>query len=218
MFTKEFVRIVVGKKIWKNNTFRLNLSEYCAASSKAFCLLVVENNYARWSDMVGSEDDGDKHNSASAPLYPNAGKSNQKNGAAKPFQGWTAEGYKRFDVIYNMVKADRAKDTRSAFEEELKRMVMEEYSKKRQAKKDDEEDGDEVVYPAHDLNDVVQGGIIVELVIQSQQTHGNPNLGNISHNDNENDSNDEEEEEEEEENDDKNLDERGDSEDDSDSN
>jgi hypothetical protein len=82
--------------------------------------------------MVGSGDHGDKHNSASAPLYTNAGKSNRKKGAAKPFQGWTAEGHKRFDVIYNMVKADRVKDTRSAFEEELKRMVMEEYSKKRQ--------------------------------------------------------------------------------------
>jgi hypothetical protein len=165
---------------------------------------VVENNYAPWSDMVGSGDHGDKHNSASAPLYTNAGKSNNKNGAAKPFQGWTAEGYQRFDVIYIMVKADRAKDTRSGFKEELKRMVM-----------DDEEDGDEVVYPAHDFDNVVQGGINVELVIQSKQTQGNPNLGNISYNDNENNSNDEEEEEEEE--DIKNLDER-DSEDDSDSN
>jgi hypothetical protein len=135
IFTKEFVRIAVGKKVWKNNAFLLNLSEYCAASSKAFCLLVVENKYAQWSDMVGSGDHGDKHNSASAPLYTNAGKSNQKNGAAKPFQGWIAEGYKRFDVIYNMVKADRAKDTRSAFEEELKRMVMEEYSKKGKPKR-----------------------------------------------------------------------------------
>jgi hypothetical protein len=55
-------------------------------------------------------------------LYTNAGKSNQKDGAAKPFQGWTVEGYQRFDNIYNMVKADQAKDTRSGFEEELKRM------------------------------------------------------------------------------------------------
>jgi hypothetical protein len=86
MFTKEFVRIVVGKKVWKNNAFCLNLSEYCAASSKAFCLLVVENNYARWSDMVGSGDHGDKRNSASAPLYTNAGKSNQKMGLQSPFR------------------------------------------------------------------------------------------------------------------------------------
>jgi hypothetical protein len=213
MLTKEFVRRVVGKKIWKNNAFRLNLSEYCAASSEAFCLLVVENNYAQWSDMMGSGDHGDRHNSACAPLYTNAGKSNRKNGAATPFQGWTAEGYQRFDVIYNMVKDDRAKDTRSGFKEELKRMVMEEYSKKRQAKKD----GDEVVYPAHDFDNVVQGGINVELVIQSKQTQGNPNLGNISYNDNENDCNNEEEEEEEEDDDDKNLDER-DREADSDSN
>jgi hypothetical protein len=97
-------------------------------------------------------------------------------------------------------------------------MVMEEYSKKRQTKKDDEEDGNEVVYLAHDFDDVVQGGINVELVIQSKQTQGSPNLGNISYHDNENNSNDREEEvEEEEEEDDENLDER-DSEDDSDSN
>jgi hypothetical protein len=108
-----------------------------------------------------------------------------------------------------MVKADRAKDTRSGFKEELKWMVMEEYSKKRQAKKDDEEDGDEVVYLAHDFDNVVLGGINVELVIQSKQTQGNPNLGNSSYNNNENNSNnDEEEEEEEEEEDDENLDER----------
>jgi hypothetical protein len=78
MFTKEFVRIVVGKKVWKNNAFRLNLSEYCVVSSKAFCLLVVENNYAQWSDMVGSGDHGDKHNSTSGPLYTNAGKSTKE--------------------------------------------------------------------------------------------------------------------------------------------
>jgi hypothetical protein len=206
---RKFVRIVVGKKVWRNNAFRLNLSEYCAASSKAFCLLVVENNYARWSDMVGSGEHGDKHNSASAPLYTNAGKSNQKMGLESPFRlGHSGEGYQRFDVIYNMVKADRAKDTRSGFKEELKRMVMEEYSKKRQAKKDDEEDGDEAVYLAHNFDDVVQGGINVELVIQSKPTQGNPNLGNISYNNNQNDSNDDEEEEEEEEEDNENLDER----------
>jgi hypothetical protein len=131
-----------------------------------------------------------------------------KNGAAKPFQGRTVEGYQRFDVIYNMVKADRAMDTRSSFEEELKRMVMEEYSKKRQAKKDDEDDGDEVVYLVHDFDNVVQGGINVELVIQSQQTQGNPNLGKSSCSNNENKSNTDEEEEEEEKEDNKNLDER----------
>jgi hypothetical protein len=43
--------------------------------------------------------------------------------------------------VDKMVKADQAKDTRSSFDKELKRMVMEEYSRKRQAKKDDEEDG-----------------------------------------------------------------------------
>jgi hypothetical protein len=109
MFFKEFVRIFLGKKVWKNNSYCSNLSEYCTASGKAFCLLVVENNYERWTDMVRSRDQGDKHSSATAPLYTNAGKSSQKNGAAKPFQGWTAEGYEQYDVLYTLVRADCAK-------------------------------------------------------------------------------------------------------------
>jgi hypothetical protein len=70
--------------------------------------------------------------------------------------------YQRFDVIYNMVKADRVKEARSSFKEELERMVMEEYSLKRQAKKDDEDGGEEVAYRLHDFDNVVQVGIDVE--------------------------------------------------------
>jgi hypothetical protein len=107
-----------GKEVWKSNALHLNLSKYCAASGKAFCLLVVENNYAQWSDMVESGDHGDKINSASLPLSTNAGKSNRKNGAARPFQGWTAEGYQKFDILYNMVRANRARETRTGFKDE----------------------------------------------------------------------------------------------------
>jgi hypothetical protein len=75
MFIKEFVRIVLGKKVWKNTSYPSNLSEYCMASSEAFCLLVVENNYEWWTDMVRSGDQGNKHISAPAPLFTNAGTS-----------------------------------------------------------------------------------------------------------------------------------------------
>jgi hypothetical protein len=184
MFTKEFVRIVVGKKVWKNSAYRLNLSEYCAASSEAFSLLVVENNYQRWTDMVNSGDLGDKHNSASAPLYTNAGKSNRKNGKAKPFQGWTAEGYQRFDVIYNCVKADRASATRISFEEELKNLMMEEHSRKKQGKQNDVDDGEEVTYPSHDFDDVLPGGTsnLPPLVQQGQPKQAQPKQAENNHN------------------------------------
>jgi hypothetical protein len=173
MFIKEFVRIVLGKKVWKNNSYCSNLSEYCLASGKAFCLLVVENNYEQWTDMVGSGDQGNKNNSAPAPVYTNAGKSNRKNGATKPFQGWTAEGYKQFDVLYTMVRADHAQASRNSFKEELKRMMMEEFSRKRQAKADDLDDGEAVVYPSHDFDNVMKGGITPpESMIHGEQpTH-----------------------------------------------
>jgi phosphopantothenoylcysteine synthetase/decarboxylase len=95
----------------------------------------MENNYMRWCGMIEADDFGDKSHSAPPPLYTNAGKSNLKKGAAKPFQGWSAEGYQRFDVLYK-----------------------EENSKKRHNTVTEEDDGEEVVYASHDFDDVVQGG------------------------------------------------------------
>jgi hypothetical protein len=54
--------------------------------------------------------------------------------------------------------------------------MMEEYSRKRKAKKDDEDEGEEAIYPSHDFDNVVQGGIDVQLVIPEKPNQGdNPN-------------------------------------------
>jgi hypothetical protein len=158
MFAKEFIRIVVGKKNWKHQCIRFKLSEFCSASGEAFCLLVLENNYMRWCGMIEADDYGDKGHTAPPPLYTNAGKSNRKNGTAKPFQGWTVEGYQRFDALYNLVKTDRAKYSRCHFEESLRNILQEENARKRQIAAEEEDDGEEVVYPSHDFDDVVRGG------------------------------------------------------------
>jgi hypothetical protein len=52
-------------------------------------------------------------------------------------------------------------------------MMMEEFSMKRQAKADDVDDGEDVVYPSHDFDDVMKGGITPpELMIPGEQpTH-----------------------------------------------
>jgi hypothetical protein len=62
------------------------------------------------------------------------------------FQGWTAEGYQRFDVLYSMVRADCARETRTGFEDELRRMVAEENSRKSQTKQNEEYNGKEIQY------------------------------------------------------------------------
>lgn len=158
MLAKEFVRIVVGKNKWKIHCFRENLSKFCSASGEAFCLLTLENNYARWCAMVESGNYGDKDHTAPPPLYTNAGKTNRPIGMAKPFQGWSVEGYERFNELHKLVKHDRARTTREEFEDKLQSILAEENSKRRKAKIDEEDDGEEVVYPAHDFTDVVSGG------------------------------------------------------------
>ena len=161
MIAKEFVRIIVGKSKWKHMCFRDNLSKYCSASGEAFCLLTLENNYARWCGMVESGDFGDKNHTAPPPLYTNAGKTNRTIGMAKPFQGWSVEGYDRFNQLHGLVKHDRGKKTREVFEDNLRAILAEENSKKRKLKIDEVDDGEEVVYPAHDFADVVSGGGVI---------------------------------------------------------
>jgi hypothetical protein len=73
-----------------------------------------------------------------------------------------------------MVRADRAQASRNSFKEKLKRMMMEEFSRKRQAKADDVDDGrEDVVYPSHDFDDVMKGGITPpeSMISGEQPTH-----------------------------------------------
>jgi hypothetical protein len=158
-FAQEFIRIVVGKKIWKSHAFRYKLSEFCAVSGEAFCLLIVENNYEQWAGMVETGDFADKKNTAPKPLYTNSGKSSRENGTAKAFQGWTLEGYQCFDELYNAVKADRVSGGRGYYEETLKSLVAQDNTKERPTRMVEDGGDGEVIYPAHDFDDVVTGGL-----------------------------------------------------------
>lgn len=158
-FAQEFIRIVVGKKTWKSHAFRSKLSEFCAVSGEAFCLLVVENNYERWTSMCESGDYADKKSKAPKPLYTNAGKSSRENGTAKAFQGWTMEGYHRFDELYNAVKMDRMTEGRDYYEETLKALVAQNNTNERPSRLAEDSGDGEVIYPAHDFDDVVTGGL-----------------------------------------------------------
>lgn len=162
MIAKEFVRIIVGKSKWKHQCFRDNLSKFCSASGEAFCLLTLENNFARWCGMVDSGNYGDKDHTAPPPLYTNAGKTNRNIGMAKPFQGWSVEGYERFNELHRLVRQDREKKKREEFEDRLRAILAEENSKRRKTKIEEDDDGEDVVYPAHDFADVVSGGTRVQ--------------------------------------------------------
>jgi hypothetical protein len=109
--------------------------------------------------MCESSDFADKKNTAPKPLYTNAGKSSRKNGTAKAFQGWTMEGYQRFDELYNGVKADCMTEERDYYKETLKALVAQNNAKERPSRLAEESGDGEAIYPAHDFDDVVTGGL-----------------------------------------------------------
>lgn len=157
IYTRNFVKRIVGDTVWSGNKFNALLSTYCTASDEAFGLLTIENNYARWTSMQGTGDLADVTGNAPTPLYTNAGKKNKSEVRAGPkkFQGWSIQGYKRFDEIHKMVKADRLTASRKDFEERMKQFFVGEQAKKmeknRQEKNTEE---DEEVPPPHDFDDV----------------------------------------------------------------
>jgi hypothetical protein len=163
LFTRCFLRKIVGEKEWSNNCYRSLLSEYCTASDEAFGLLTIENNYDRWTYMQGSGDYGDETKMAPQALYTNSGNAKHGKGAPRRFQGWSIDGYKRFDELHKMVKADRARPERTVFEEEMKDHFARRLAarqNKRKKKPENEESDEEEFYPAHDFDDVDMGGAV----------------------------------------------------------
>jgi hypothetical protein len=87
--------------------------------------------------------------------WTNSGKSAAGVGKSRKFDGWAKEGYKRFNEIHHLVKLDREKRSRRQFEEVLKEEFIEDCTKS--SKVDTSVcDDKEVVFPAHDFEDVEQ--------------------------------------------------------------
>lgn len=161
LYARQFLKRIVGENIWSHNSYRALLSTYCTVSDEAFGLLTIENNYDRWTNMQESGDMKDVAGNAPPPKYTNPGKGKNVKAGARRFQGWSIEGYKRFDELHKAVKASRQDELRVLFEEGLKDYFAEELAKKvakrKRATKHGEEEEEEVI-PAHDFDDVDMGG------------------------------------------------------------
>ena len=188
LFTRRFVKRIVGKNVWGNNCYQKLLSEYCTASDEAFGLLTLENQFDRWTDMYISGDNGNLTKKAPDALYTNSGNSKGKKGSPTRFQGWTNEGYKRFDALHKLVKADRAKLGRIQFEEDMRKNfeyeMFAKLSKKARRAQRENDDEDEI-YPPHDFEDVDMGGNNSE--DSDCESGSNGNLEMEEENDNEDD-------------------------------
>jgi hypothetical protein len=158
------MRCVVGYSKWGKRCDREYLSEFVTESDEGFLVLTIENNYGRWVDearwMVEHNgnvelDETVKSNFSNA-LYTNSGRSKiNGRGSSKRYQGWSREGYLRFNELHKLVSKDRL--TRANYELDLKKQFEKENSKtKNTAESDDEEE----IFPANDLEGVIRCGSV----------------------------------------------------------
>lgn len=115
-----FVPCVVGKKRFKAkmNEHLTKDAEICTVSDEAFALLLLENQYDRWTDIHQrkcnsstevrgkSERRKRKWESDVAPKYTEGGIKYSKERRMN-HKGWREEGIVRFNVLSAMVKEDR---------------------------------------------------------------------------------------------------------------
>jgi len=116
-FIEYFIAPVVGKIFYKENRCDRLISDYISVSDEAFAILIFENNYETWCDMVK------RNNTKLSPViqkYTNGGSSSGKNGSSRRYQGWNSEGIKRFNDLFDLVKADRESAHAKPFEEAFK--------------------------------------------------------------------------------------------------
>jgi hypothetical protein len=192
LFLTRIVERIVGNAYWKRNSDKKPLSRFCTRSDEAFGLLLLENSYDRWTDMWLRGDYKDKEKKAPRSCYTNSGDTRGLKGSNRKLEGWSMEGYKRFDELHKLVTADRAKPSRATFEEELRVQLEAERAGRRSRKKPRVEVNHVGSYPAHDFDDVLEGGIDLAMTDeQAKQVHEESSTnGDVENDDNGNDDDD----------------------------
>jgi hypothetical protein len=148
---------VVGSKVWNKKKYKLPISDIATCSDETFVLLTLENNYDRWlSEAHWLERNKDKEpqdrekKTFADSRFTNSGKSKQ-NGRSKRLQGWAREGYLLFNELHKRVANDRLR--RANFESEL--MAQLRIGVDGTDTDSEEENEEEEIFPAHDLEGVV---------------------------------------------------------------
>jgi len=123
-FIDHFVSLVVGKRNYNRINYKQQISEFASPSDEALAILMLENNYTRWVDMAKR---GDTTRSTILPQYTNGGVSEGDVASNRQYQGWSDAGLDRFNVLFRLVKEDRASDVGRQFEIEFKAHCLEKY-------------------------------------------------------------------------------------------
>src|SRR5688572_2905110 len=117
-FIHFFVSAVIGKMDYKRKLCSMVLSKYATVSDEAFALLNFENNIDTWMDMGRT---GDTKTSKVPHKYTNGGSSKGKNGTSQHNKGWSDEGLRGFNELFDLVQKNRDSQHAKQFEEDFRK-------------------------------------------------------------------------------------------------
>lgn len=113
-FISYFIAPVIGKMEYKKKSCSHLLSNYTTVSDEAFAILCYENNIDTWMDM------GLTNNTKTSNVprkYTNGGKSQRKIATSQHNKGWSDEGLRRFNKLFDLVEKNRETPFAKEFEE-----------------------------------------------------------------------------------------------------
>lgn len=108
---------MISKKKWKMNHFSVDVSSLITVADEAFAIVAMENCIEEWIDIVDNGEEAQKKGT----LTKYTGTQTNKDGTKK---GWSLEGKKRFNEVYDLINAVR-KTKRS---EEMEKWARDEWS------------------------------------------------------------------------------------------
>ena len=97
-YLDNILQLVAGKRKWKRDKHNQLVTEAVSISDEAFGMIVLENNWSRWSNMALN-----KNTSVSSvsSKFTTKGKCNEN------FKGWSYDGQMRFIELAKQIKKDR---------------------------------------------------------------------------------------------------------------
>jgi hypothetical protein len=145
------MKCVVGTKNWRKLAAKELMRDIATESDESFLVLTLENNWQRWWAEINHDDKVDESTlSDIQALYTNSGKSTKSgSGSSRRFQGWSREGYLRFNELHALVKEDRKK--RDTWELMLLDAIKEEFTSKNTTNDNESEDEEDEIFPANDM-------------------------------------------------------------------
>lgn len=115
--------VMTGREEWKLNHRKIHLSNFITIADEALALVVLENNLAEWTAQI-------TNNETSPPKKRRktkyTGNGVREDGTKK---GWSLEGKRRFNDIYDNVEKARAMAMSKDMEEKLMKEWDDEWKK-----------------------------------------------------------------------------------------